>query len=309
MKNNKEKKTYIVDNKLVGVRIDKALFLINNSYSREYYQSLIKDGFVLINNKEVNPSKKLVLNDKIDVFYDLKKDDETNLKEYKYNLDIVYEDDDIILINKPQGLVVHPANGHNDDTLLNALIYNKKELSKVNGITRLGIVHRIDKDTSGLILIAKNDYAHNFIANQLKDHTMHREYYALVDGEIDNDNGKIIGPIGRDKKNRTKMAIDVQNGKSAITHFKVIERFKNYTLLDCSLETGRTHQIRVHLSSINHPIVGDILYGGTKNIYKNGQLLHAYKLTFIHPKTKKEMLFSIDLPQYFKDVLNKIKKV
>ena len=295
----------IISKNIETLRLDKVLALHFKDYSREYLSNLIKNKEVLVNGKEVSPSYKVKENDEVSVNF---KEKETNLdlKPYEIKLDIVYEDDDVLIINKPKGLVVHPGSGHQDDTLVNALIYNKIKLSTMNGVNRVGIVHRIDKDTSGLLLICKNDFAHNEIAKQLKDHTMHREYIALVDGNIENDFGKVIGPIGRDKNNRLKMCIDKINGKEAITHFKVVNRYKKYTLIECQLETGRTHQIRVHMSSIGFPIVGDQIYGGSNYIYQNGQLLHAFKLSFIHPTKKEELTFTIDLPDYFKEVLKNI---
>lgn len=298
---------YIISNKLVGLRLDKALTLLEENYSRVYFSNLIKNGFVTVNGKQISPSYKVLENDEVHVVFKVREQDEL-LKPMEYKLKIVYEDDDVLIIDKPQGLVVHPSAGHWDDTLVNALIYNKKQLSTLNGINRVGIVHRIDKDTSGLLLICKNDYAHNFIAEQLKDHTMHREYIALVCGVIPNGKGKIIAPIGRNKENRMKMTVDIVNGKDAITYFKVLKRYQNYTLIDCKLETGRTHQIRVHMEYFNHPIVGDNLYG--KNncaLYSKGQLLHAYRLTFIHPTTKKEVTVEAPLPQYFKDIIENLK--
>lgn len=289
------------------LRIDKFLSMTYPNYSRAYFTYLIKNKFVKINDEFIQPSYKLKENDVLEIQFN-EKDLNENLKPYDFDLDVVYEDDDVLVINKPKGLVVHPGNGHENDTLVNALIFHNIRLSKINGTKRVGIVHRIDKDTSGLLLIAKNDFAHNKIAEDLKTHIMHREYIALVDGEISTNKGKIIGPIGRDKTNRLKMAIDEKNGKEAITHFEVIKRFKSYTLIKCILETGRTHQIRVHLSSINHPLVGDVLYGGSNKIYNDGQLLHAYKLSFIQPTTKKEVVLEIPLPQYFLDVLSKLEK-
>lgn len=289
------------------LRIDKFLSMAYPNYSRAYFTYLIKNKFVKINDEFIQPSYKLKEKDVLEIQFN-EKDLNENLKPYDFNLDVVYEDDDVLVINKPKGLVVHPGNGHENDTLVNALIFHNIRLSKINGTKRVGIVHRIDKDTSGLLLIAKNDFAHNKIAEDLKTHTMHREYIALVDGEISTNKGKIIGPIGRDKTNRLKMAIDEKNGKEAITHFEVIKRFKSYTLIKCILETGRTHQIRVHLSSINHPLVGDVLYGGSNKIYNDGQLLHAYKLSFIQPTTKKEVVLEIPLPHYFLDVLSKLEK-
>lgn len=301
MKENK----FVIDKKLETLRLDKALTLFNETYSRSYYSNLIKKGDILVNGETSNPSYKVKSGDVIDISR-TEKETNMDLKPYELKLDVVYEDDDILLINKPRGLVVHPGDGHHDDTLVNALIYNQKELSTVNGLHRVGIVHRIDKDTSGLLLICKNDFTHNEIAKQLKDHSMHREYIALVDGVIDCNEGKIVGKIGRDPTNRLKMAINNQTGKDAITHFKVIKRYQKYTLIDCKLETGRTHQIRVHLSSIKHPLVGDKLYGGSTHLYNEGQLLHAYKLTFYHPILKKEMSFECDIPDYFKEIIEKL---
>lgn len=301
MKENK----FVIDQKLETLRLDKALTLFNETYSRSYYSNLIKKGDILVNGETTNPSYKVKSGDVIDISR-TEKETNMDLKPYELKLDVVYEDDDILLINKPRGLVVHPGDGHHDDTLVNALIYNQKELSTVNGMHRVGIVHRIDKDTSGLLLICKNDFTHNEIAKQLKDHSMHREYIALVDGVIDCNEGKIVGKIGRDPQNRLKMAINNQTGKGAVTHFKVIKRYQKYTLIDCKLETGRTHQIRVHMSSIKHPLVGDKLYGGSTHLYNEGQLLHAYKLTFYHPILKKEMSFECDIPQYFKEIINKL---
>ena len=299
------KEIYKITDKENTLRLDKVLTIFNKKNSRVYYSNLIKNGEVLVNGNKVSPSYKVRENDEISINY-VEKEDEMDLKPLELALDVVYEDNDVLVINKPKGLVVHPGGGHYDDTLVNALIYNEKELSNINGLNRVGIVHRIDKDTSGLLLICKNNFAHKEIASQLETHSMHREYIALVDGIITSDSGKIIGKIGRSKENRLKMAIDNINGKEAITHFEVLKRYKKYTLIKCRLETGRTHQIRVHMSSINHPLVGDKIYGGSTSLYNEGQLLHAYKLTFIQPSTKKEVNVQIDLPQYFIDVLNKL---
>lgn len=296
--------TYKIDEKYETLRIDRVLPLLNTDYSRAYFSNMIKNNEILVNSKTVSPSYKVKKDDIIVCDF---KDNKDDLKPYEYKLDIVYEDEDILVINKPKGLVVHPGGGHHDDTLVNALIYTKKELSTINGALRVGIVHRIDKDTSGLLLVCKNDYSHIEIAKQLKDHSMHREYIALVDGVIESNTGKIVGPIGRDNKNRLKMCIDTVNGKDATTHFKVLKRYQKYTLIECSLETGRTHQIRVHMSSIHHSVVGDPLYGGSTSIYNNGQLLHAYKLTFTHPRSKKIMTLEVPLPDYFNEVLKDLK--
>ena len=299
------KEIYKVTDKENTLRLDKVLTIFNKKNSRVYYSNLIKNGEVLVNGNKVSPSYKVRENDEISINY-VEKEDEKDLKPLELALDVVYEDNDVLVINKPKGLVVHPGGGHYDDTLVNALIYNEKELSNINGLNRVGIVHRIDKDTSGLLLICKNNFAHKEIASQLETHSMHREYIALVDGIITSDSGKIIGKIGRSKENRLKMAIDNINGKEAITHFEILKRYKKYTLIKCKLETGKTHQIRVHMSSINHPLVGDKLYGGSTSLYNEGQLLHAYNLTFNQPSTKKEVNVQIDLPQYFIDVLNKL---
>ena len=299
------KEIYKVTDKENTLRLDKVLTIFNKKNSRVYYSNLIKNGEVLVNGNKVSPSYKVRENDEISINY-VEKEDEKDLKPLELALDVVYEDNDVLVINKPKGLVVHPGGGHYDDTLVNALIYNEKELSNINGLNRVGIVHRIDKDTSGLLLICKNNFAHKEIASQLETHSMHREYIALVDGIITSDSGKIIGKIGRSKENRLKMAIDNINGKEAITHFEVLKRYKKYTLIKCRLETGRTHQIRVHMSSINHPLVGDKIYGGSTSLYNEGQLLHAYSLTFSQPITKKEVNVQIDLPQYFIEVLNKL---
>ena len=301
-------KIYKVEPEHHDLRIDRYLALIEPKFSRMHFNNLIKDGNVTVNEKVISPSYKIKSMDEIVVNFVEEEFNPNEIKPYKFDLDIIYEDDDVIVINKPKGLVVHPGDGHHDDTLVNALVYANKELSNVNGLERVGIVHRIDKDTSGLLLVCKNNYAHMFIAEQLQNHSMHREYYALVMGRIEEDNGKINAPIARDKTNRMKMCVDPINGRSAVTHFTVVQRYEKYTLIDCKLETGRTHQIRVHMEYIKHPVVGDPLYGKNNcGIYNNGQLLHAYKLTFVHPTTKKEMTFEAPLPDYFKEVLSIIK--
>ena len=293
---------FIVTFKEANERLDKALSLFRSDLSRTYIGKLIDEGKVLVNNKQEKASYKVKENDEIALLEI--EETKSDIKEEDIPLDIVYEDDDIMIINKVQGMVVHPANGHYSGTLVNALMYQADSLSSINGVVRPGIVHRIDKDTSGLICIAKNDNAHHFLAEQLKDHTMAREYIALVRGVIKENSGTIDMPIGRDKKDRQKMAV-LKDGKPATTHFQVIERFNDHTLVKCQLVSGRTHQIRVHMSAINHPVEGDPLYAGKNydKLYKNGQLLTAYKLKLIHPTTKKEMVFEIELPDYFKEIL------
>ncbi len=294
-----------INEEYAGMRLDKALSTILSDISRSKIQEYLSLGLILVNEKEVKASYKLDNDDEITI-KDFPKISSTLIAE-DIPLDIVYEDDDLMVINKPTGLVVHPGAGNFEHTLANALKYHSDNLSSLNGDFRPGIVHRLDKDTSGLLVVAKNDYAHAFLSDQLKDHTLGRHYYALVLGEIAEEEGKIIAPIGRDKKNRLKMAVDLINGKEAITNFKVISRYKGYTLLECILETGRTHQIRVHLAYINHPVIGDLLYGrGNRVLYNNGQLLFAHQINFIHPKTKKEMEFSVPLPKFFDDVLKSL---
>ena len=297
---------YTVTFKENGERLDKAVAMLNSELSRIFITKLIDEGKITINGKVEKPSFKVKENDEIIIEEIV--DTKSDIKEEDIPLDVVYEDDDILIINKPQGMVVHPANGHYSGTLVNALMFMEDSLSSINGVIRPGIVHRIDKDTSGLLCVAKNDNAHHFLAEQLKDHTMAREYMALVRGVIKENSGTVDMPIGRDKNNRQKMAV-VKDGKPATTHFVVVERFANHTLIKCQLVSGRTHQIRVHMSAIGYPVEGDPLYAGKNydKIYKNGQLLVAYKLRLIHPKTNKEMVFEIDLPKYFQDVLSSLR--
>ena len=295
-----------VDESNISLRLDKFLSTVLSDVSRSKIQQYIDDGFILVNNKKEKASYKLSINDEI-IIQDFPKE-ESDLIAENIPLDIVFEDDQLLVINKPVGLVVHPGAGNFEHTLANALKFHSDNLSSLNGDFRPGIVHRLDKDTAGLLVVAKNDATHAFLAEQLKDHTLGRRYYALVKGVVDEDEGKIIAPIGRDKQNRLKMAVDIRNGKDATTNFKVVERFKDYTLLECILETGRTHQIRVHLAYIDHPVIGDPLYGkGNRTIYKDGQLLFAHHISFIHPKSKKKMEFDVPLPDYFQKVIDSLR--
>ena len=299
--------TYKVHEFQSNMRLDKILISFMPEKSRTYIAKLIDEGSCLVNDKPAKASMKLKAGDIISINVPEDKPLEVNAEDIP--LDIVYEDKDILIINKQQGMVVHPSNGHWEHTLVNAILNHCNDLSAINGVIRPGIVHRIDKDTSGLICVAKNDAAHKFLAEQLKDHTMARDYIALVRGVIQENNGTIDMPIGRDKNNRQKMAVTRTNSKEAITHFKVLQRFSNNTLLECKLVTGRTHQIRVHMSHIGYPVEGDPLYGSRTydKLYKGGQLLTAYKLRLIHPTTKKEMEFQIELPSYFREIIDNLK--
>lgn len=300
-----KQKLLITNSNYIGLRLDKVLVLELKDRSREFIMRLIDEGEVLVNDKKAKNSYRVKENDEVTINIPEAKNLDATPQDIP--LDIVYEDDDIIVINKPRDLVVHPSNGHEDGTLVNALLAHCTNLSGINGVKRPGIVHRIDKDTTGLLVVAKNDYAHEFLAKQLEDHTLHREYIALVKGVIKEDDGKIIAPIGRDKYNRQKMAVDVKNGKPAVTHFHVLKRFNQYTLISCVLETGRTHQIRVHMNYIGYPIEGDPVYGPKSHLlFDKGQLLHAEKLILIHPKTKKKMTFSAPLPKDFQDVIDNL---
>jgi 23S rRNA pseudouridine1911/1915/1917 synthase len=301
-----EEVTYLVDEESQGMRIDKYLSLVMEDRSRSFIQGLINDGKVTVNNKKVKSNQKLKKNDLIEgLIWEL---EEEKVEAENIPLDILYEDSDIIVVNKAQGMVVHPAAGNTSGTLVNALLYRSKELSRINGDIRPGIVHRIDKDTSGILVVAKNDDSHMKLAEQLKDHSMTRVYLALVEGVIKNDKGTVDANLGRHPIDRKKMAV-VKEGRRAITHYKVLERFDKYTLVECRLETGRTHQIRVHMAHIGHPVVGDPVYGYKKQRFNlEGQLLHAKMLGFIHPSTGKYLEFQEDLPLYFKRVLEILRK-
>lgn len=285
-------------------RLDKVCSEIFSDYSRSQIKQLLDGGNITVNGKTEKAKYKVKSGDVIRL-----EEPETKTLELRPEnipLDIVYEDDDVIVINKPQGMVVHPAPGHDEHTLVNALLYHCP-LSTINGTFRPGIVHRIDKDTSGLLMVAKNDKAHRSLAKQLKDKTNIREYVALVHGRIAEDEGTINAPIGRSLKDRKKQAV-VKDGRNAVMHFEVLKRYRDYTFVKCILETGRTHQIRVHMKYIGHPLVGDPLYGPKKTIKGNGQFLHAGKLGFVHPTTGKLLIFEAPLPKIFQECLEKLDK-
>lgn len=289
-----------------GNRLDKLLAIKLPEYSRSYIAKMIEDGNILVNDKTAKPSLKLYSSDCIRVG-DIELSTPDILPE-DIPLDILYEDSDVIVINKPKGMVVHPDNAHISGTMVNALMYHCKDLSGINGVLRPGIVHRIDMDTTGSIIACKNDFAHEEIAKQLAEHSLDRTYRAIVHGVIKETDGVINKPIGRDERDRKKMGINYKNGKEAITNFTVLERFKDYTYIECRLHTGRTHQIRVHMASINHPLLGDEVYCNKKSPYKNlqGQCLHAYKLGFIHPRSKEMITTIAPLPEYFEHLLKVI---
>ncbi len=272
--------------------------------SRSYVQNMIKDERILVNTQKVKTGYILKAGDDITIF-DVEPV-KLDLNPVDMNLDIVYEDYDLLVINKPEGLVVHPASSYHEPTLVHGLMHQVDTLSSINGVIRPGIVHRIDKDTSGLLVVAKNDISHQLLSEQLKKHEIKRTYIALVYHDFTEEEGTINAPIGRHPKNRLKMAI-VEDGKHAITHFKVLKRFNNqYTLISCELETGRTHQIRVHMAYINHPIVGDALYGPKQVISDHGQFLHATELSFMHPIKKEYMTFNADIPDYFQKFIDNL---
>lgn len=289
-----------------GIRIDKFLSDELPEMSRSYIQKLIKDDQVTVNGKIVKANYKLGANDFVVVCQPELK--EPDILAENIPLHILYEDDDLLIINKPKGMVVHPSSGHYSGTLVNALMfYCKDELSGINGVMRPGIVHRIDMDTTGSLLVCKNDFSHQHIAQQLKEHSIRRVYHAIVHGVIEEEEGTVDAPIGRHPIERKKMSINYKNGKEAVTHYKVIQRFKNYTYIQCQLETGRTHQIRVHMASIKHPLLGDQLYGPQKNPFKlQGQSLHAKIIGIIHPRTNAYIEADAPLPEYFEKLLKKL---
>ncbi len=291
-----------------GLRLDKAIPLLYPDLSRNAVQQLIDNGSVLINGKSVNKKASVSQGDFIEVTIPEPK--ELSLEPENIPLDIVYEDEHLLVVNKPKGMVVHPAAGNYNGTLVNALLYYCGDsLSGINGVIRPGIVHRIDKDTSGLLVVAKTDAAHKGLAEQIKEHSFTRVYNTVVIGNIKDDFGTIDAPIGRHPKDRKKQAVTDKNSRNAITHFEVLERYKGFTFLKIKLETGRTHQIRVHMASINHPLLGDEVYGPKSKPFKsNGQFLHAGTLGFNHPITNEYIEFTSELPDYFKDALDKLRK-
>ena len=291
-----------------GERVDAALARLAPELSRSAAQKLIESGAVLRNGVPARKSEKLAAGDTLE--FELPEVQEITLEAEDIPLDIVYEDADVIVVNKPKGLVVHPAAGHWSGTLVNALMYHCRDsLSGIGGELRPGIVHRIDKDTSGLLIAAKNDFAHRALAAQLKDHTLARTYACIVCGNIREDSGTIDAPIGRDPADRKKMCVTRKDGREAVTHWRVLERFPGYTWLECKLETGRTHQIRVHLAWRSHPILGDTVYGHKKpELGMDTQCLHARELTFVHPRTGERMTVSCELPEYFQDLIRKLRR-
>lgn len=299
---------FVVEESQENERIDKYLSLQLEEVTRSFIQKLIKDNMVLVNSKVVKANYKVSLNDVIQLTIPEPEPLEVIAEDIPLN--IVYEDADIIIINKGKNMVVHPAPGHLTGTLVNGLLYHcREELSGINGVMRPGIVHRIDRNTTGLLVVCKNDKAHNSLAQQLKVHSITRKYIAIVHGCFKDNEGVVEGPIGRHPNDRKKMAINPKNGKPAITHYRVLEQYGNkYSLIECQLETGRTHQIRVHMASIGHPLLGDDVYGPAKCPYAlEGQTLHAKILGFIHPTTNSYMEFEAPLPEYFSELINKLK--
>lgn len=283
-------------------RIDAYIASQIEEMSRSSVQKLIADGMITVNNKSIKANYKLKKNDEINII--IPEPEPLDIAAEDIPIDIVYEDDDLAVINKPQGMVVHPAPGHHTGTLVNGLMYHLKNLSSINGVMRPGIVHRLDKNTSGMMLVAKNDKSHNFLAKCLKEHSVNRIYYALVEGNIKDDEGVVDAPLGRSEKDRKKRTVTTKNSKNAVTNYWVAKRYGKYTLLKLKLQTGRTHQIRVHMKYIGHPVVGDDVYGSKTNKFGlNGQLLHSKTVGFIHPSTGEYMEFDSELPEYFTKVL------
>ncbi|MDO4307751.1 MAG: RluA family pseudouridine synthase [Eubacteriales bacterium] len=303
-----EQLTFMIEEQEAGIRIDRVLTDKCEDYSRSYLQKLLKDQQVSVNKNPVKANYKVQAGDTVHVT--LPDMEEPNIRPQEIPLDILYEDDYLLVVNKPKDMVVHPSAGHMEGTLVNAVLAHcQGNLSGINGVLRPGIVHRIDKDTTGALLICKDDTTHRALAEQLKVHSIKRRYHAVAYGNFSDEEGTVEGPIGRHPIDRKKMAINYKNGKEAVTHYRVLERFGNATYIECRLETGRTHQIRVHMASIGHPLLGDEIYGSGRNPYHlQGQALHAMVLGFIHPHTGKYMEFEAPLPDYFVKLLNKLRK-
>ena len=297
--------TYIVDEEKTNIRIDKAIGLIEDTLSRVAIQRLLDEGNILVNGKTTKASYKTKIGDEITIQKETPK--KVDIIAQDIPIEILYEDKEIIVVNKPKGIVVHPANGNPDGTLVNAIMnLCGNSLSGIGGEIRPGIIHRLDKDTSGVLIVAKNDIAHINISNQIKNRQTKKIYIALVRGVIKENEATIDMPIGRSKKDRKKMAV-TKDGKEAITHFKVLKRYENFTLLEIKIDTGRTHQIRVHLAEIGYPIVGDYIYSNGKNPFNvEGQMLHARQIEFVHPTTGKEMKIEAPIPEYFQRILNEM---
>lgn len=301
-----ENRKFLITEENKNKRLDTFLAESLDGRSRSFIQGLIEKEEVLVNSNTKKSNYKLRIGDEVQI--NIPEPTCLNIKPEEISIDIIYEDSDVIVVNKPQGMVVHPAPGNYEGTLVNALLNHCSDLSGINGVARPGIVHRIDKDTSGILVVAKNDNAHNKLSVQFKEHSITRVYLALVEGIIKEDEGTIDAPLARHPKERIKIAI-VPGGRRAVTHYKVIKRFKDHTLVECKLETGRTHQIRVHMCHIGHPLVGDPVYGYKKQKFNlEGQMLYAQKLGFIHPKTNEYVEFQCDIPSYFKNVLDILEK-
>lgn len=299
---------FTITEELEDERIDKCISSLVDTISRSYIQKLMKEEKIFVNGKSVKANYKVKVEDEI--VFCLPEATELGIEAENIPLDILYEDKDLIIVNKPKGMVVHPAAGHNQGTLVNALMYHcGQDLSGINGVMRPGIVHRIDKDTTGSLIVCKNDFTHQSIAAQLKEHSLNRKYHGICYGRIKEEEGTIDRPIGRHPNDRKKMAVMEKNGRDAITHYKVLESFSQYTYIECTLETGRTHQIRVHMASIGHPLLGDEVYGGNRKtpFSLQGQTLHAKSLTLIHPRTGEKLEIDAPLPEYFEKILQRLR--
>lgn len=299
-----EKMEHIIHEDQKSDRIDKVISNLNEEWSRSQVQLWIKDGHILVNGQKIKTNYKCNVNDKVEI--SIPEPEELDVVPEEMDLEIYYEDHDVLVVNKPKGMVVHPAPGHSSGTLVNGLMAHCKDLSGINGVMRPGIVHRIDKDTSGLLMVAKNDLAHESLVNQLVAKTVTRKYKAVVHGHIPHDYGTIDAPLGRDPKDRQSMTV-VDNGKHAVTHFHVLERFNEFTYVECQLETGRTHQIRVHMKYIGYPLAGDPKYGPKKTLDLGGQALHAGLLGFNHPRTGEYLEFEAPLPADFEELLDNLR--